>query len=112
MGLSGARCRAGASGTLDRANAEPPGLCDTFEPRQNVPHCAHVARLFLDPHDLAHVGMLRDGGGDFRARQRVELVQKENGGIAVLTAAPLLAQTLAGFSPRAQAAGGAPPSTG
>src|SRR5258706_8381102 len=97
MGLGGAGCRAGAGGTLDRANAESPCLCEAFEPRQNISRCAHVARLFLHPYDLSRVGMLRDGGGNFRARQRVELVEKENGGIVVLAAAAIRAQILAPF---------------
>ena len=33
MGLGRAGCRAGAGGTLDRANVEPPGLCEAFESR-------------------------------------------------------------------------------
>src|SRR5258708_35723012 len=98
MGLGGACCRAGAGGTLDRGNAEPPCLCETFEPRQNMPHRAHVAGLFLYPDNLSRVGMLRDGGGNFRARQRVELVEKENGGVGVLAAAALGAQLVADFS--------------
>src|ERR1700732_3334562 len=113
MGLGGARCRAGAGGTLDRANVEPPGLCDTFEPRQNVSYCAHVAGLFLNPDNLARVGMLGDGGGNLRARQRIELVEKENGGIGVLAATALGAQLVANFSAGDQdAAGGLPPPGG
>src|SRR5260370_2072151 len=91
MGLGGAGCRAGAGGTLDRAKVEPPGFREAFEPRQNITCRAHVAGFFLNPDNLARVGMLRDGGGNLRARQRVELVKKENGGIGVLTAAALAA---------------------
>src|SRR5258705_3829839 len=110
MGLGGAGCRAGAGGTLDRANAESPCLCEAFEPRQNISRCAHVARLFLHPYDLSRVGMLRDGGGNFRARQRVELVEKENGGIVVLAAAAFGAQFVGDFSAGDQDAAGGPAS--
>src|ERR1700731_3487184 len=108
MGLGGARCRAGAGGTLDRANVEPPGLGDAFKPWQNVSYCAHVAGLFLNPDNLARVGMLGDSSGNLRARQRIELVEKENGGMGVLTATALGAQLVADFSAGDQDAAGRP----
>src|SRR5258708_33387996 len=42
--------------------------------------------------------MLVDGGGNFRARQRVELVQKENCRTSVFTAAAFGTQLVADFS--------------
>src|SRR5713101_8627407 len=84
MRLGGARCRAGAGGALDRPKVEPSGFRKAFESRQNITCRAHVAGFFLDPDNLSSVGMLVDGSGDFRARQRVELVEKENGGVGVL----------------------------
>src|SRR5260370_24926118 len=101
MGLGGAGCGAGAGGTLDRANAESPCFCDTFEPRQNVSQCAHVGRLFLHPDDLACVGMLRDGGGNLHAWQGVKLVEKENSCFCVLSAALVVSQFVSAFSPAA-----------
>src|SRR5260370_42071393 len=98
MGLGGAGCRAGAGGTLDRANVEPPGFREAFEPRQNIACRAHVAGFFLNPDNLARVGMLGEGGGNFRTRQRVELVEKEDGGIGVLAAAAFGAHLVADFS--------------
>src|SRR5260370_5079499 len=87
MGLCGASCRAGAGGTLNRAKVEPLGFREAFEPRQNITCRAHVSRFLLHPDNLARVGMPLDGGGNFRARQRVELIKKENGGSPVLAAA-------------------------
>src|SRR5260221_1894177 len=84
MRLGGAGCRAGAGGTLDRPKVEPPGFCEAFKSRQNVTCGAHVAGFFLNPDNLAGVRMLIDGGGNFRSRERVELVEKENGGTPVL----------------------------
>src|SRR6266852_4463547 len=98
MRLGGASCRAGAGGTLDPANAEPPGFREAFEPGQDVSHRAHVAGLFLDPDNLTGAGMLRDGSSYFCARQRVELVEEENGGVGVLTAAAFGAQLVADFT--------------
>src|SRR5229473_2771007 len=86
MRLGGAGRRAGARGTLDGAKIEPSGLREAFESRQNVTCRAHISRLFLNPDNFSRVGMLFDGGGNFRARQRVELVEKEYGGIRVCAA--------------------------
>src|SRR5260370_40814717 len=100
MGLGGAGCRAGAGGTLDRGKVEPPGFREAFEARQNITCRAHVAGFFLNPDNLARVGMLRDGGGNFRPRQGGELVKKEKGGIGVLTAAATVGQAGGRLSPR------------
>src|SRR5258707_13976968 len=98
MRLGGARCRAGAGGTLDAAKVEPPGFREAFESRQNITCRTHISRFFLHPDDFARVGMLVDGGGNFRARQRVELVQKENCRTSVFTAAAFGPQLVADFS--------------
>src|SRR5216684_8341900 len=98
MSLGGARCRAGAGGTLHGAKIEPPGFREAFEPRQNIACRAHVARFFLNPDDLASMGMLVDGGGNFCARQRVELVEKKYGGISVFAASAFVTQLVANFS--------------
>src|SRR5258708_12457176 len=102
MGLGGAGCRAGAGGTLDRAKVEPPGFREAFESRQNITCRAHVSGFFLHPDNLARVGMLLDGGGNFRARKGVELVEKENSCIRVLTAPTVGPQLLPPFSARHQ----------
>src|SRR5712692_11736665 len=98
MRLGGASGRTGAGGTLDPANAEPPRFRQALESRQDLSHRAHVAGLFLDPDNLARFGMLRDGSANFCARQRVELVEEENGGVRVLTAAAFGAQLVADFT--------------
>src|SRR5260370_16233548 len=98
MRLRGAGCRAGACGTLDGAKVEPPGFRGALESRENVPCRSHVPGFFLHPDDFARVGMFLEGSGDFRARQRVELVKKENGGIRVLAAAAFGAALVAAFS--------------
>src|SRR5260370_2787727 len=95
MRLGGARCRAGAGGTLDGAKVEPSGFREAFESRQNITCRTHISRFFLHPDDFARVGMLVDGGGNFRARQRVELVQKENCRTSVFTAAAFGTQLVA-----------------
>src|SRR5258708_35607382 len=100
MRLGGARRRTGTRGTLDRPKVEPPGFCKAFKSRQNITCRTHISRFFLHPDDFARVGMLVDGGGNFRARQRVELVQKENCRTSVFTAAavgpPIVARLSAG----------------
>src|SRR5260370_27305261 len=106
MRLGGASCGTGAGGALDRTEVKPPGFRESFESRQNITRSAHVAGLFLNPDNLARVWMLLNGGGNFRARQRVELVEKENGRICVLTAAAFGAQLVADFSAGDQDAAG------
>src|SRR5258708_39658369 len=96
MRLGGARCRTGTRGTLDRPKVEPPGFCKAFKSRQNITCRTHISRFFLHPDDFARVGMLVDGGGNFRARQRVELVQKENCRTSVFTAVAVGTPIVAG----------------
>src|SRR5439155_16594746 len=91
MGLGGAGCRARTGGTLDGPEVESSGLREAFESRQDVSRCPHVSRFFLNPDNLARVGMLVDGRGDFRARQRIELVEKEDGCAVAFPAAVLRA---------------------
>src|SRR5437867_1976615 len=98
MGLGGTGCRAGAGGALDRPEVEPPGLRDTFKSGQDVTRCSHVAGFLLHPNNLARVGMLVDGRGNFRAGQRVELVEEENSGIRVFATAAFGAQLVANFA--------------
>src|SRR6266478_2575691 len=59
---------------------------------------AHVFWFFLDPDDFAGVGMLVDGGGNFRAQQRVQLIQENNRGAGVFATAALGAQLVAEFA--------------
>src|SRR2546423_1361574 len=59
---------------------------------------AHIFGLFLDPDDFAGVGVLFDGGGDFRAWQRIELVEEKNRGAGVFAAAALGAKLVADFT--------------
>src|SRR5260370_29099661 len=99
MRLGGAGCRAGAGGTLDRTKVEPPSFCDALEPWHNITRRAHVGGFFLHPDNFSRVGMLFDGCGNFRAWQRVELVEKEDGGIRVLAEAAFAAQVLPALSP-------------
>src|SRR6267378_1061246 len=106
MGLGGAGGRTGAGRAFDRAKVEPPGFCESFESRQNITRRAHVAGFFLNPDYLARIGMFCDGGGNFRARQRIELVEKENGGVGVLAAAAFGAQLVPDFSTGDQDAAG------
>src|SRR5260370_36314130 len=98
MRLGGARRGAGAGGTLDRTEIESSSFCNAFKPRQYITCRAHISWFFLNPNDLTRVGMLLDGSGDFRAQQRVELVQKENGGVGVCTEAAVRVLHLAGLS--------------
>src|SRR6266436_7954759 len=56
---------------------------------------AHVFWFFLDPDDFAGVGMLVDGGGNFRAQQRVKLIQENNPGAGVFAPASLGAKLVA-----------------
>src|ERR1700674_505780 len=98
MGLGGSGGRASAGGTLDRAKVEPPGFRYAFESRQNKAGRAHVAGLFLNPNDFSRIGMLRDGCVDFRARQRVELVEEENRRAGVLTAAAFGTKFMSNFA--------------
>src|SRR5258708_11145051 len=112
MRLGGTRCRAGAGGALDRAEVEPSRFGDAFEPRQNISGSAHVAGLFLNPDNLARVRMLLDGSDNLRARQRVELVKKENRGVRILAAAAFGPQLVAHFSAGDQDAAGVGPLAG
>ena len=57
-----------------------------------------LARLFLDPDDFAGIGMLGECGGDFRPRQRIELIEEENRGAGILAAAAFGAQFVADFA--------------
>src|SRR2546423_9118665 len=59
---------------------------------------AHIFGLFLDPDDFASVRVLVDGGGNFRARQRIELVEEKNRGAGVFAAAALGAKLVADFT--------------
>src|SRR5258706_15337337 len=106
MRFGGASSRTGARGTLHRPEIEPPGFGDAFESRQNITCGAHVSRLFLNPDDLARIGMLLDRGGNFRSRQRVKLVKKENRRIRVLAAAAFGTELMADFSAGDQDAAG------
>src|SRR5205814_9938438 len=98
MGFGGACCGARTGGALDGPEVESPGFREAIESRQDVARCTHVAGFFLNPDNLARVGMLVDGCGNFRARQRVELVKKENSGSGVLAAAAFRAQLVSDFS--------------
>src|SRR6266849_2921197 len=55
----------------------------------------HVFRLFLDPHDLAGVGMCVERRGNLRTQQRVKLIQEDDRGRGVFAAAALGAQFVA-----------------
>src|SRR5260370_18180524 len=59
---------------------------------------AHVFRFFLDPDDFSSVGMRVDGGGNFWAQQRIELIQENNRGGGVFAAAALGAKFVAEFA--------------
>src|SRR4029077_18991525 len=98
MGFRGASSWAGAGGSLDRAKVELPGFRDAFEPRQNITRGAHITGFFLNPHDLAGMGMPVEDRVTFRARQRVKLVEKENSGFRVFTSAAFGAQLVTDFS--------------
>src|SRR5579859_3274035 len=59
---------------------------------------AHIFRLFLNPDDFAGVGMLGDGGREFRAQQRVELIEEDNRGAGVFAAAAFGAELVTEFA--------------
>src|SRR5713226_28940 len=98
MRFGGPGGRAGAGRALHGSNAKANILCQALETRKYVAEGAHVARLFLNPDDFARVGMLGDGGGDFGARQGVQLVEKENGRVRVFAAPAFLAKFVADFA--------------
>ena len=98
MGLCGAGCGTGAGGALDRAQTDARGFGNSFEARKHKTGSAHVARLFLYPHDFARVGMFGDSRGDFCAGHWVELVQEKDGGARIFAAAPFRAQFVAHFA--------------
>src|SRR5215469_7602925 len=77
----------GAGGTLYRTDPYIARLRDTFESRQDVEQSAHVRWLFLHPDDFAGIGVRSNRGGDFVLRQRIELVEEEDGSIGVLALA-------------------------
>src|SRR6266850_7581045 len=93
--FGGARGGAGAAGALHRTDAQPAGLCEAFQPRHYVEMRAHVGRFFLDPDDFAGIGMLGNGGSDFRARQRIKLIEEEDRRAYILAAAAFAAQLMA-----------------
>src|SRR6267143_1813075 len=93
--FGGARGGASAAGALHRTYAQPTGLRESFQPRHYVEMRAHVGRFFLDPDDFAGIGMLGDGGGDFRARQWIKLIEEEDRRAYILAAAALAAQLMA-----------------
>src|SRR5205814_8674854 len=98
MGFGGACCGARTGGALDGPEVQSPGFREAIESRQDVARCTHVAGFFLNPDNLAPVGMLADGCGTFRARQRAELATKENSGTAVLAASAFRAQPVSDSS--------------
>src|SRR6267142_5172884 len=89
--FGGARGGAGAAGALHRTHAQPTGLREAFQPRHDVEMRAHLGRVFLDPYDLAGIGMLGEGGRDFRARQWIKLVEEEDCRARIFTAAAFAA---------------------
>src|SRR5260370_31455538 len=59
---------------------------------------ARVFRFVRDPDDFSGVGRGGDGGGNFRAQQRIELIQENNRGGGVFAAAALGAKFVAEFA--------------
>src|ERR1700738_2454749 len=75
VSLGGARGRAGAGGALDGAHLQTFALHELADARHDEKVRAHILRLFLDPDDFSGVGVLVDGSGNFRAEQRIELIE-------------------------------------
>src|SRR6266850_8471932 len=86
--FGGARGGAGAAGAFHGTHAQSAGFREAFQPRQDVKMSAHIGGFFLDPDDFAGMGMLGDGGGDFRARQGIKLIEEEDRRACIFTAAP------------------------
>src|SRR6266849_1154952 len=76
--LGGARGGAGAAGALYGPNSQAAGFGEALQPRQDVKMSAHIGGFLLYPDDFAGIGMLGDGGGDFRARQWIKLIEEED----------------------------------
>src|SRR5882724_6662425 len=93
--FGGARGGAGAAGAFHRSNAQSTGFREAFQPRQDVKMRAHISGFFLNPDDFAGIGMFADGGGDFRARQGIKLIEEENRRARIFTAAAFGAQFVA-----------------
>src|ERR1700686_3647469 len=95
VGFGGAGGGAGAGRALDGAKFQTFALHQLADARHYEEMRAHIFRFFLNPDDFAGVGMLVDGGGEFRAQQRVELVEENNRGGGVIAATALGAQLVA-----------------
>src|SRR6266481_5735422 len=96
--LGGARGGAGAAGALHRTHAQAAGFGQALQPREDVKMRAHIGGFFLDPDDFAGMGMLGDGGGDFRARQGIKLIEEEDRRSRIFTAAAFAAQLVANLA--------------
>src|SRR6266404_6944967 len=96
--FGGARGGAGAAGAFHGPNAQATGFREAFQPRQDVKMSAHISGFFLDPDDFAGIGMFGDGGGDFRARQRIKLIEEEDRRGCIFTAAAFAAQLVANLA--------------
>src|SRR5258708_1787410 len=98
VGFGGAGGGTGAGRTLDRTEIHATFLRDLRQAGHDVEKRTHVAGLFLNPDDFAGIRMGRKGGGDFRARERIELVEKQDCGGGVLAFAALGFQFVADFA--------------
>src|SRR5260221_11750951 len=65
--------------------------------RQEVQRC-HICGFFLDPQKFTRVRVLRKGRFQFCFGQREELLQKDDGGLAVAAAFAFAAQLMADLS--------------
>src|SRR5258706_14974042 len=85
--LGGARGGAGVPRALYRTHAHAAGFGEAFQPGHDIKMSAHISGLFLDPDDFAGMGMLGDGGGDFRTRQGIKLIEEKDRRSRIFTAA-------------------------
>ena len=83
----GAGGGAGAGGALDAQDGSAAG--EAFEARQHEGERAHVGGLFLHPDEFARVGVAVHFGGEFRFRERIKLLEKNDRGCSVLPALSL-----------------------
>src|ERR1700676_4698668 len=91
-------CGAGTGRPLDGSHLQALALHQLANARHNKEVRAHILRLFLNPDDLARVGMFVNRGGDLRTRRGITLVEKYNRGGGVFATTAVGAELVAEFA--------------